>query len=798
MRERFTLILEGNLKEGGFRVKLWELVNECDDTLAGYVKNIPEGVELLLEGEYASVVKFLQRLPKLLPSFYRLSAIKLEKREGARELDIKRLKFRLEGERLPAEEVSPDYTPCPECRKEAADPASRHFCYPFFGCKDCGPAYSVALRAPFIRKNTSLTAFPLCQECKKEEKDPESPLYHSGKLACQQCGPRFFVLDTYGELIDNENPICCGQRALADGETVALQSVCGGFKLLLNAFHSESMEKLRRKRRKPDKPFKLLARNMESVRNYFFCSEEEEKMLLSPVAPYVILRKKKDLSPGLVPLPSCLAPALDYVAVGLPSTMAEFLLFEHDRENGACKGMPSLLVACGDDRYGHAECPDVEEIFNRLIVFTDKYLCHDLKTNLPCLNSIMREREDGKGVILRRGRGFVPESFPLPEGGFFRRSCIAFGRDRHAAAALAFEKSIIPSQELGRIDSLAGSVALTEVAAHLMNLSDMVPELVICDMDRSLFSTKCALAFAEKHLLPVATVQFHHAQALAVMAEFGLANAIAIAFTTPGFAPDGTYWGAECMEVSRESVCRYASFAGLPARINYWTSAPGSLLRPGKILLETLAGFGLPLLLPSWLKVTQAEWEQWEKALPLLNEEGAFTHSPEYIFTACSCLLGLAPDTVSYPEHIQAILEDAALQCPLAPEEIPEEILDLFSFTFRQDPEDEELGLIDWKPMLQKLQTLSAPVPEDQRPLYVFAFYWKTAESILAMLQFSSQFTEEKKVVLTGSFFKNPVLSRLTAGLLEKNGYIVYRPEKMPPDESSVSLGQAYAVSGER
>lgn len=796
MRERFTLTLEGNLQQGGFRVKLWQLVNECDDTLAGYVKNIPGGVELLLEGEYASAVKFLQLLPKRLPSFYRLSAIKLEKREEAKELDIKRLKFRLEGERLPAKEVLPDRTPCPSCREEAQDPASRRFCYPFFGCRDCGPSYSVALRAPFIRKNTSLTAFPLCQECRKDGEEPGSVFHHSEILACPQCGPRFFVLDTYGELIDNVNPICCAQKALAAGETVALQSVCGGFKLLLDCFHPEGIERLRRKRKMPDKPFKLLARNMETVRTYFHCSEEEEKMLLLPEAPYVILRRKKELPEGTAPLPMILSSGLETSAIGLPSTMAEFLLFEHEREKGACHNMPSLLITCGDDRYNHAECPEVEEIFNRLITFTDKYLCHDMKTDLPCLNSIMRVREDGKGILLRRARGFVPEAFLLPEGKHFRRSCAAFGRDRHATPALGFENRIIPSQELGRIDSFAGSGALTEVLTHLMNLSDAVPELVVCDMDRSLFSTKCALAFAEKNHLPVATVQFHHAQALSVMAEFGLSNALAVVLTLPGFAPDGTFWGAECMEVSRESLCRYASFTGIPVQIRNWENTPGTLMRPGKCLLETLAGYGLPLARPPFLKVTEEEWEQWKKQLPSLEEKGEISHSAEYLFAACAVLLGMAPDTISYAGHICAVMENAAMQCTLPPEEIPQEILDLFSFSFHKDEEDEEFGVIDWKPMLRNLSERNAPIPEEEFPLYALAFHWKTAESLLAMLEFSTSFTEEKKVVLTGSFFKNPVLSRLTAHLLQKNGYEVYRQEKIPSDESSIALGQAYAVSG--
>ena len=793
MRERFTLILEGNLKQGGFRVKLWELVNECEDTLAGYVKNIPQGVELMLECEYISAVKFLQQLPKLLPSFYHLSSIRLEKRQEAKELDIKRLKFFLEGERLPAEEILPDRAPCEKCRKEAVDPASRRFGYPFFSCRECGPSYSLALRAPFTRKNTSLTAFPPCQECRKEEMDPAGYLFHSQVLACPSCGPEFFLLDAYGELIDNENPVCCARRALAAGETVALQSVCGGFKLLHNAFHIQGLKKIRDKRKNPDKPFKLLARNPAVVRSYFFCSEEEEKMLLSPAAPYVVLRKRDLLPEGIAPLPEILGKGVETFAVGLPSSLAEYLIFEHERESPSLPEMPKLLIACGDDRYSHAECPDLEEIFNRLIVFTDKFLCHDLKTDLTCINSIVRKREDGKMELLRRARGFVPEAFSLPEGGVFRRDCAAFGRDRHASAALAYGKKIIPSQELGRIHSLAGGEALGEVLTHLMNLSDTVPELVICDMDRELFSTKTAHAFAEKHHLPVANVQFHHAQALSCMAEHQLSHALAIVFSAPGFAPDGTYWGAECMEVSRESLARYAAFTGISSDIEKWENAPENFMSPGLILLDTLVSCGLPTENHAFLRETFPNWDEWRKSS--LPEGKVVTHSAEYLFTSFACLLGMAPGAISFPGHTSGILENAAIMCPLAPEEIPEEILEELSFTFREDPEDETIGIVDWSPMFRNLLEKSLPIPEEKRPVYAFAFHWKVAGSILAMLNFTSRFTEERKVVLSGSFFKNPVLSRLTAELLTANGYQVFRHEKTPSDESSIALGQCYAVS---
>ena len=81
-------------------------------------------------------------------------------------------------------------------------------------------------------------------------------------------------------------------------------------------------------------------------------------------------------------------------------------------------------------------------------------------------------------------------------------------------------------------------------------------------MDKESFSAREAAAFAEKHSLPLVTVQAHHAHALTCMAEHGLRHALALVFNGGGYGPDGTEWGAECLESRLDGFCRFASFSG--------------------------------------------------------------------------------------------------------------------------------------------------------------------------------------------------------------------------------------------
>ncbi|MBO5760271.1 MAG: carbamoyltransferase HypF [Lentisphaeria bacterium] len=788
MKERFTLQIKGDLARGGFMPLLWRLVPECKYVVSGYAEYNGEGVLLVLEGEGNQVMNYLRLLPKKIPFAYKLSALTLLKRQIADDFNLKNRGFRIRRKDEKIAFIRPDMAPCSKCVEELHSKESRRYQYPFFACKDCGPSYVFANILPFTRQNSSVVAFPACNTCKQEMRD-EKDMHHHGAelLCCPDCGPRHFVLDMYGDLVDNEKPFRVVRRELAAGKIVAMQSVFGGFRLLADACNEESVLQLRRKKKNPDMAFSLLFKDLETVRKYCQVSEKEAELLVSLSAPYVFLKRRKD-SP--FSLPSCIAPDTQYISAGLPSSLSEYLLFEKaEEEDEKVPEMPDVLVTSGDNSFGHAECLDTDEIFNRLMAYTDCFLCHDLKTSLACPNTLCRVQNDVVRIF-RRGRGIVPLPVPSTVGLASRRICASFGTDMHSAVALASSRiGIVPSQEQGHIANHAGAEILERMLDPLIDLFDCVPDIVACDMNSSLVSSAFASAYAEKYQLPLITVQTHHALALACMAEHGLENALALVFTKGKGAPDGTFWGAECLETKCDSFSRYASFA---ARKTFCRKNDFSGARPPKLLLEWFfdSGKNIDDALLKKLNIDRAEAEVWKKNYFANAQDGEYTHSAEYLFTSVTAALGLAPEFASFPGRCRGILEDLAGEEFFTREDVPEEIRKRFIFTVE---EDDGCCFIHWEETIYNLAALGT-LPENEKIFYIRAFYLAVGDAVVEMLRYASRFTDEKNVVLSGDVFKDGVLSRVCMEKLASCGYKVWQHEQTSPDASSVCIGQAYAA----
>ena len=58
-------------------------------------------------------------------------------------------------------EISPDIAVCPDCLEDMQDQAHR-IDYPFVNCTNCGPRFSIIIKLPYDRPNTSMDNFIMC------------------------------------------------------------------------------------------------------------------------------------------------------------------------------------------------------------------------------------------------------------------------------------------------------------------------------------------------------------------------------------------------------------------------------------------------------------------------------------------------------------------------------------------------------------------------------------------------------------------------------------------------------------
>ena len=767
MKSSVTLELKGAVHTGGVRAFFWKLAAEAG--LTGWVANSSEGVLLRIEGFDEQLSSFIRALPALAPGAFRLRSICVVQREPSVPDDKCQQSFRILDPASESPEILPDRMVCDKCVQEALDPSSRRYCYPFFSCADCGPSYSLAIRSPFLRTNTSLTAFPMCADCQSDKNSSEPRYRDSELLACPRCGPQFFLLDMYGDLVTDANPLCQAREALKNGEILAVQSLYGGFQLFADALNPDTILRLRRKRKLPTRPLCVMMRNLDIVRKFCECSEAEAQLLTSPETPLLFLRKKPDCT-----LSDLISPDTDTLAVGLPSSLQEKLLFEHQGDPGLPPPF-EVLVTCGDNRPGKAECQEIDEIFNRLMAFTDKFLCHDLKTGYSCPPSIC-EIYQGRTIFHRRARGYVPRSIVIKD--HFSRIVGAFGCDARAAVAMGIQDRIIPSQALGALDGENETAVLRDMFERFTWLYDQVPDIMACDMNRESFSAKVCADFADLHGLPLVTIQTHHAHALACMAEHGLKHALALVFNHGSPGPDGSIWGSECFDARLDGFSRLAAFQpvmqgyGRPAKL-YLAYLIGNHVEPSDDLLNRLG-------------VDRAEYGQWRN-LPF--QRSVPNCSPQLLVNAVCSGLGIISDFCTYPNRALLLLHKYAARFE-AGKKVPENISIQFQFKYS---EENGFRQIDWTDTMLNLARLPA-ISEKDKVLFAEAFYNALAESMLAMSLFAESRTGLREIVLSGSLFQDPILCAKTRARLESRSFKVFTHVDLAGDESCVPVGQVYAA----
>ena len=198
-----------------------------------------------------------------------------------------------ESERLdrPTVRISPDLPVCDECLAELFDPSDRRYRYPYINCTNCGPRYSVILALPYDRPNTTMRRWPMDRYCSHEYHDPANRRFHAQPVACPACGPGYFLSEGMTTIAESSAAIDRAAQLLREGKIVAVKGL-GGYHLACDARNPEANAALRERKFRKEKPFALMAKDMETARSLVELSADAEALLQSIARPIVLAPKK--------------------------------------------------------------------------------------------------------------------------------------------------------------------------------------------------------------------------------------------------------------------------------------------------------------------------------------------------------------------------------------------------------------------------------------------------------------------------------------------------------------------------
>lgn len=740
-RARARVVVHGAVQGVGYRPFVFRLATELQ--LHGWVLNSSQGVFIEVEGAIEILQQFLLRLGKERPP---RAVVQSEESSFHDPVGYTSFEIRESDDRgYKTALILPDMATCADCLREIFDPADRRFRYPFTNCTNCGPRFSIIEALPYDRANTSMKTFPMCAECDREYHDPLDRRFHAQPNACPGCGPRVELWNASGETTATADAaLAAAAAAVRAGQILALKGL-GGFQLIVDAKNEAAVARLRERKHREAKPFALMVSSLAGAQSIARMSEIEERLLLSPEAPIVLLQRGNG---GLAP---AVAPGNPNVGVMLPCTPLHHLLLRS-------LGIP--VVATSGNLSDEPICIDEREALDRLRGLADLFLVHNRPIVRHMDDSIVRIMA-GRELILRRARGYAPLPVQLARS---MKSILALGAHLKNTVALGVGANVFISQHIGDLETEPAHAAFTRSAADLPRLYETKPELIVCDMHPDYLSTKHAVQFS----VPTRGVQHHWAHIAACMAENELVGPLlGVSWDGTGYGGDGTIWGGEFLAVSENGFTRAAHLRQF--------SLPG-----GEAAVKEPRRCALGLLYEIFGE------ELWEKRelltafttseLALLRQmlakklNAPLTSSAGRLFDAVAALIGLRSGA---DFEGQAAME---LEFAITPG-----IEEAYPFNLR----DGSPFVIDWQPAIIQL------IQDEAVGTVAAKFHNTLSEMIVTVAQRVAQ----SRVVLSGGCFQNRSLTERTIERLLSEGFRPYWHQRVPPNDGGISLGQIYATT---
>ena len=743
MLNAYSIKVRGVVQGVGFRPFVYRLART--NGLTGWVLNEEEGVEIHLEGEEKTLRIFIEELKTQPPAAASIVTLRVMPAEPAGCTEF--LILTSQRQRKPTVRVSPDLPVCEDCLREVFDPQNRRYRYPYINCTNCGPRYTVIESLPYDRCNTTMAKWALDSYCAAEYGDPANRRFHAQPVACTECGPHYYFRSGDQIVRGDSKVVPLAVQRLTAGDILAIKGL-GGYHLVCDAGNTKSVAALRTRKYRKEKPFALMAADIEIVRRLVELTPEAEQLMTSVARPIVLAASKVELSE--------VAPDNDELGVMLPYTPLHHLLFE--------AGAPGVLVMTSANRSSEPIAYDDDQAIEQLSGIADGFLIGERGIARRVDDSVVRAGVFGP-AILRRARGYAPGAVAaLPS----ERPILALGADLKNTITLVVDGQAFVSQHIGDLDHYQAFRAFQATVHDLLAMYEIQPDklLIVHDAHPQYVSTLHAL---EREASEKRAVQHHRAHVASVAAERGAwdERVIGVSFDGTGYGDDHSIWGGEIFAGSvrsgfeRIAHLRSAVLPGGDAASSYPVQAAAGFLEQLDDVPDIMAQ---PFSFGARYRDAKRLVQQNMRTFP--------TSSMGRLFDTAAALAGFTRET-TFEGQAAIWLEGLARKSPET---------DGYPFPYL-------CGELDFRPLLSAIVSDRArgrDICEIAR-----AFHRGIALGVRDAVTQLCSTCDTDTIVLSGGVFQNEMLLSDLKTLLERDSFVIWTNHTVPANDGGISLGQA-------
>jgi hydrogenase maturation protein HypF len=726
--ESFTIKITGHVQGVGLRPFVYNLCENME--IFGEVYNDSSGVLIKMNTPLEKLNHFLRRLKQERPQESNIEQIKVKKGE----LPIFEKFEIVESQKGPitTSPILPDLATCSQCLEDIFDPKNRRYKYPFTNCTQCGPRYSIINALPYDRPNTSMANFKMCTLCQKEYDDPKNRRFHAQPNACSQCGPKLTYFSR--GFTDEKKPLEKISHDLLEHAIVGLKGI-GGFHLSCRADSKVALTLLRKRKKRPTKPFALMVKDIETARKLVHLSPGQEKLLCSSRAPIVLALKKEKIS-----VEDLVAPHNPYLALMLPhSPLHHILLRKID--------IPLVMTSANITQESIVTQND--EALKRLEGIADSFLLHNRKIERALEDSVVIIENDSP-LFLRLGRGHSPLSLTINK----KETILALGGHLKSNFSFQKEEKVFIGPYLGDLSFRKNKEHYKEELKKIISLYQLDPSLVFHDQHPEYATSEMAKTFSVK----TKSIQHHLAHFLALISEHHLITpTLGVVWDGVGLGSNQELWGGEFFLLdSNKHIKRVATIH--------------PFMLPGGEVCATESSRIARSLLFEINQLSDLPSSPLNKVIEK-KVNSPYTSSIGRLFDGISSLLNIC--------HHSSFEGEAAIQLQYEAEK--EFDAPLYSYDFYQK---DGLTVFDWRPMLV---AITNDISKKKSASLIALSFHKTLAVVMIKLAKESDI---EQIAVSGGCFQNTLLLKEIRKCLEKENLKLFRHKDLPSNDSNLSFGQ--------